>query len=646
MKTKSLLLIGILCFGFATLMVQALDLDGGGVSDLFEDQFNTGPLIANEDSDHDGISNQFEYYFGLNPLESNSGLVQFNLNESDEAELAFYAPFGQRFQLERSTDLTAWSSAGGIYTGNNDVFVYTESPTGIEKAFFRVHPLGALDSDNDGLDAWEEHLLGTNMSLADSDGDGMDDAEEQVAGFDPNGFDENIDPDGDGLSNSEETALGTNSNSADTDGDGVNDGEDGVPLDGQLKFPKVPETHYAIINLDPNGEGYEAIHLNNKGQVVLRKQEADFSYSCRLWSQGQLTTIPNTTTAGGETYYLSVENGLSDNGEIAASGTLTGTGTAKWSPVNGLTVLPRYIDSVEEEIEGEPDFNRETFWGERRMAASGTVFGYQGTLGWLWSDFDPLFDYQTGVRWPVAGGGPQLLGEYVVGWEGTLFTPLDENAAGKMVGASTLFGSSTQPVRAVYYEGSVLTLPISGGASLSSAHSLNGLASPLVAGSESYEESELLWTNTSLWTKVGGTWVRKKLGPYTALNTNSELAGTAIKINDRCEVVYQYVSGNEAIGGLWQNGKVVDLTTRVAASSGYAAFSPVDINNGGTILANATLPAGGKRAVLLVPIEISSRDRVLRGSVEIPEGLTNFALSFKNKNTGQDFGKYEKLELT
>jgi hypothetical protein len=606
MKANKLWLLSGLCMIFAVLAVHALDVDGGGVSDLYEEQYNSGPLQANEDADNDGLSNLFESYFGLNPLVSNPGPLQLSQDTPEEVEIAFPAPFGQRFQLERTTDLTGtWSAVGGIFTGNNDVFTYSETITGIEKAFFRVQPLGALDSDNDDLNSWEEHIAGSNPNAADSDGDGMMDGAEQAAGLNPNQFNPEIDPDQDGLTSEEEAALGTNPGVADTDGDGVNDDVDGVPLDGHLKFPRVPETHYAVINLDPNGEGYEAIHLNNKGQVVLRKQEPNFTYNWQLWSQGQLTSIPNTATGGGETYYLNVGNGLSDNGEIAASGTSTGTGTAKWSPVNGLTVLPRYIDPVEEQAEGDPDFYREAAWGERRMAASGTVFGYQGTIGWAWSDFDPLFDYQTGVRWPVSGGGPQLLGEYVLGWEGTLFIPLDENAAGKMVGTSTLYGSSTQPVRAVYYEGSVLTLPISGAANLSGAHSLNGLASPLVAGSESYEEGAVQWTNASLWTKVGGTWVRKKLGPYTAVNTNSELAGTAIKINDRCEVVYQYVSGNEVLGGLWQNGKVVNLTTRVMPDSGFTAFSPVDINNGGMILANATKTGGGTAAVLLLPVEIA-----------------------------------------
>jgi hypothetical protein len=128
------------------------------------------------------------------------------------------------------------------------------------------------------------------------------------------------------------------------------------------------------------------------------------------------------------------------------------------------------------------------------------------------------------------------------------------------------------------------------------------LTAPLVVGSES--DSGSTWQRTSLWTKVSGSWVRKKLGPYTGVNTNSELAGEAIKINDRCEVVYRYVSGNEVLGGLWQNGKVVNLTTRVAPNSGYTAFSPVDINNNGVILANTTITGGAKRAVLLMPVEL------------------------------------------
>jgi hypothetical protein len=428
------------------------------------------------------------------------------------------------------------------------------------------------------------------------------------------------DKDGDGLTNEEETTLGTNPNNPDTDSDTVNDGEDGVPLDGQLKFFRVPEINYAIINLDPNADEYRAIKLNNPGQVVLYKEESSSPfYSYKLWTQGQLASIPLSVEEGGETYYLAVENGLSDNGEIAAGGTSTGTGSGKWNSTNGLSVLTRYIDSEEEDAEGQEGFNREIFWGERRIAASGTVFGYQGSMGWVFPEFDHFFDYETGLRWPNSGGGPQLVGGYVTDNEGTFLIPLDENAAGKMAGMNTARGPNAALDRAVYYDSSAVTLPISGSANTSQAFSLNSLTSPLVVGSESFhhETQGVQWTNTSLWTKVGSSWVRKKLGPYTGLNTNSELPGWAVKINDRCEVVYQYVSGNEVIGGLWQNGKVVNLTTRVLANSGYTAFSPVDINNGGVILANATLTGGAKRAVLLLPAELSvdaNRDGVIKNA--------------------------------
>jgi hypothetical protein len=430
----------------------------------------------------------------------------------------------------------------------------------------------------------------------------------QTAVLEPNG-----DRDGDGLSNDEETALGTSPTNPDTDDDDVNDGEDGVPLDGQLKFFRVPEIHYAIINLDPSGEGYRAIKLNNPNQVVLHKADGPTPWNnYKLWTQGQLASIPYSVEHSGEIYNLALENGLSDDGEIAAGGGSTGTLAAKWSVANGLTVLPRYIDPVEAQAENSPNYNREWGMGTRKMTASGAIVGDQATLGWVEAG-DPWFYYETGLHWPSSGGAPQLLGEYRTSSQlnAVLFYPQDENMSGKGVGANA--GENAQ---AAYYEGSNLTnLPYGSGATQSGASSLNNLDSPLAVGNES--DSGVTWQRASLWTEVNGSWVRKKLGPYTGLNTNSELAGQAIKINDRCEVVYQYVSGNEVLGGLWQNGKVVNLTTRVAVNSGYTAFSPVDINNGGVILANATLTGGAKRAVLLLPAELSvdaNRDGAIKNA--------------------------------
>lgn len=57
-------------------------------------------------------------------------------------------------------------------------------PDGIRK-FYRVHTIPSLDGDEDGLDAYEEGLLGTLDSSADSDGDGVADGIEFSGGLCP-----------------------------------------------------------------------------------------------------------------------------------------------------------------------------------------------------------------------------------------------------------------------------------------------------------------------------------------------------------------------------------------------------------------------------------------------------------------------------
>jgi alpha-tubulin suppressor-like RCC1 family protein len=83
------------------------------------------------------------------------------------------------------------------------------------------------DTDNDGLPAWREYLLGTDPLNADSNGngilDGLDDAS-GASGLDP-------DSDDDGVPNWVEQTNGTDPFRADSDGDGVTDANDAFPLD-------------------------------------------------------------------------------------------------------------------------------------------------------------------------------------------------------------------------------------------------------------------------------------------------------------------------------------------------------------------------------------------------------------------------------
>ena len=87
---------------------------------------------------------------------------------------------------------------------------------------------------HDGLNDFQEGLLGTDPSKRDTDGDGVSDGEEFDGGSDPNdpnsipppGGVELLDSDGDQLSNFQESLLGTDPNNPDTDGDTFRDGDE------------------------------------------------------------------------------------------------------------------------------------------------------------------------------------------------------------------------------------------------------------------------------------------------------------------------------------------------------------------------------------------------------------------------------------
>jgi hypothetical protein len=84
------------------------------------------------------------------------------------------------------------------------------------------------DSDQDGLAAWTEYLLGLDPLNPDTNGNGIADGAETHAGS-LDGL--NPDSDGDGLANWEELSRGTDPFRADSDGDGTDDGVDAFPLD-------------------------------------------------------------------------------------------------------------------------------------------------------------------------------------------------------------------------------------------------------------------------------------------------------------------------------------------------------------------------------------------------------------------------------
>jgi uncharacterized protein (DUF1800 family) len=181
----------------------------------------------------------------VNPNENRWTLVFKILNVSNPTSPVTIAAWTQNNAVAADPSLlagtAAWSDVGG-----NAGAMTIETARGVT-AFLDAGPLGAADSDNDGMpDSWE--------------------IANQFAPLDPS--DAPLDSDNDGLSNREEFKAGTNPRSADSDGDGVNDAVEVHHGSNPLEASSVP------LGYDFSGEIHD---LNGDG----------LSDAWVLWSGGK-----------------------------------------------------------------------------------------------------------------------------------------------------------------------------------------------------------------------------------------------------------------------------------------------------------------------------------------------------------------------
>jgi hypothetical protein len=212
MKSNSIILKGTMAllaagsFLTSPANVQAIDLDGSGMSDVFERIYNGGnPLSPTADADGDQISNAGEFNFGLNPVVPNTSPTSVQAISPTEIRYSFYAPTALLFQFEQSTNLQTWSLVGSLLTGANDIKVLSENPQALPKHFIRVRSYGAVgDQDGDLLDGREEAILGTSNTAVSSDADSMPDGWEWFNGLNPLVDDSAGNFDGDSAINSQD----------------------------------------------------------------------------------------------------------------------------------------------------------------------------------------------------------------------------------------------------------------------------------------------------------------------------------------------------------------------------------------------------------------------------------------------------------
>ncbi len=184
MKTPCLL-AGMLLLALtpadATGPTYGLDLNGNGLSDLFERSY-PGATTPTADTDGDGQTNEQEAAAGTDPTSSSSVFGFTAVTQTpDDISARWAGVRGKLYQMQMSTDLagTTWQNEGTALLGTGQEVTGT-CPTHADRVFLRL-VVTDTDSDGDGLTDWEETLAGTDPLNTDTAGNGLFDDFDMVS---------------------------------------------------------------------------------------------------------------------------------------------------------------------------------------------------------------------------------------------------------------------------------------------------------------------------------------------------------------------------------------------------------------------------------------------------------------------------------
>ncbi len=153
-----------------------VDLNGNGMSDVWEQFFDAVGIAPNIDSDGDGRTNLAESIAATNPFDAMSILRTTSVSlASANVSLTWKSVSNQIYQVQSSASLVApsWQTLGTPLLGTGQPMSATFGLVAGQK-YFRVLP-GSIDSDNDGVTDWEEFITGLNPQVANTGGGVIDD---------------------------------------------------------------------------------------------------------------------------------------------------------------------------------------------------------------------------------------------------------------------------------------------------------------------------------------------------------------------------------------------------------------------------------------------------------------------------------------
>ncbi len=160
---------GLLCLLYALSGVtcpraRAIDLNGNGMSDIWELIYNAGGLDPNADTDGDGVPNKLEAIAGTDPLDSNSvPRISFSAMAGTNFSVTVLGALGKQYTLESAQPsaggaLTNWIAEATLVARTNPT-VILGAPASANLRFFRIS-IADVDTDGDGVNDWEEYQLG------------------------------------------------------------------------------------------------------------------------------------------------------------------------------------------------------------------------------------------------------------------------------------------------------------------------------------------------------------------------------------------------------------------------------------------------------------------------------------------------------